>query len=490
MGSGILHAVFGTLVIAISGYMAVISLLYFLMMVLGYFALQHYHGRLLRTERDALFKSPLVPRISVLVPAHNEAETILQSVRALLTLRYPNYEVVVINDGSDDETLSRLIAAFRLYRSNRAAIGTLPTQPLRAIYQSRDAIPLVVVDKINGGKADALNAGLNVSRAALIATVDADSILEPDALLHVMKPFLEDEAPGRTLATGGIVRVANGCRVEHGRITRVQAPRSLLASVQAIEYLRAFLGGRIAYSFLNSLLVISGAFGVFRRDAITEAGGFRTGTVGEDMELVVRLHRVWREKGARGNGAGPTRADYRIVFVPEPVSWTEAPESLASLNRQRNRWQRGLVESLWTHRRLFGNPRYGVVGLFAFPYFVLFEMLGPTVELTGYAVTVLGLALGVVPLRLAALFALVSVGFGMLLSVSSLLLEELTVRRYPRARDVARLFGASLVENFGLRQLQAVWRTKALLDALRGRSHWGAMERRGFRPAARDSVAR
>ncbi|MBW3660763.1 MAG: glycosyltransferase family 2 protein [Gemmatimonadetes bacterium] len=457
-----------------------ISLIYFVMMILGFFALRRYHGRLLRSERDALFRSSIVPRISVLVPAYNEAGTILDSVKALLTLRYPNHEVVVVNDGSVDGTLERLIEEFRLYRSSRVPTGDLDTSRIRAVYESLDPIPLVVVDKDNGGKSDALNAGLNHSRAPIVAVVDADSILEPDSLLHVMKPFLADGEVDHTLASGGIVRVANGCRIEHGRIVEVGAPSSVLAGFQAIEYLRAFLGGRIAYSFLNSLLVISGAFGVFRRTAVVEAGGFLLDTVGEDMELVVRLHRRWRRGGGR---------DYRIVFVPEPVSWTEAPESFEVLNRQRNRWQRGLVESLWRHRRMMLNPRYGVVGMFAFPYFLLFEMLGPTVELAGYLLTGVGLAAGFVPLHLALLFFFVSVGFGVLLSLSSLLLEELTVRRYPRPADVGRLFLAAVVENFGLRQLLTVWRTKALFDALRGDRSWGEMERVGFRASKPDAGA-
>lgn len=479
---GLLHSGFSIAMHGIVVYMAAISLIYFVMMVLGFFALRHYHGRLLRTERDALFKSAIVPRISVLVPAYNEAATILDSVKGLLTLRYPDHEVVVVNDGSTDGTLDLLVEHFRLYRSSRMATGELPTARVRGVYESRDPIPLVVVDKENGGKSDALNAGLNLSRASIVAVVDADSILEPDSLLYVMKPFLSDGEPDHTLASGGIVRVANGCRVEHGRIVEVEAPRSILGGFQAIEYLRAFLGGRIAYSFLNSLLVISGAFGVFLREAVLEAGGFHPRTVGEDMEMVVRLHRLWR-------GNGRKRPRYRIVFVPEPVSWTEAPESLEVLYRQRNRWQRGLVESLWKHRGMLFNPRYGVVGLFAFPYFLLFEMLGPTVELFGYLLTVVGLATGLVPISMALLFFVVSIGFGILLSVSSLLLEELTVRRYPRAADVARLFAAAVVENFGLRQLLTVWRTKALWDAIRGRRDWGDMEHRGFGRSRRETVA-
>lgn len=475
-------------------YMIGISLIYFVLMILGFFALRRYHGRLLRSERDALFRSSIVPRISVLVPAHDEAETILDSVKALLTLRYPNHEVVVVNDGSDDATLERLVDEFRLYRSSRVATGSIGTRPVRAVYESRDPIPLVVVDKENGGKGDALNAGLNHSRASIVAVVDADSILEPDSLLHVMKPFLNEVEPGDTVASGGIVRVANGCRVEHGRVVEVGAPRSMLAAFQAVEYLRAFLGGRIAYSFLNSLLVISGAFGVFRRQAVLDAGGFMTETVGEDMELVVRLHHQLRgrESNGRTNGHAPSpygaKGGYRIVFVPEPVSWTEAPQSLRVLNRQRSRWQRGLVESLWHHRRMMLNPRYGTVGMFAFPYFLLFEMLGPTVELAGYLLTVSGLALGFVPPGLALLFFLVSVGFGVLLSLSSLLLEELTVRRYRNPSDVARLFVAAIVENFGLRQLLTVWRTKAIVDAIRGDRSWGDMERAGFEKVERPTL--
>ena len=474
----LLAAAFRWAMIGIVGYMIAIAAVYFVMMVLGFFALQRYHGRLLRSERDALFKSPLVPKTSIVVPAYNESKVILQSVKSLLTLHYPNHEVVVVNDGSRDDTLDRLVEEFRLFRSNRMPTGELPSEPIRGIYESREPIPLVVVDKENGGKADALNAGVNVARGEIVTAIDADSLLEPDSLLHVMKPFLGDE--DRTIASGGIVRIANGCRVEHGRVVEVEAPDSLIGSFQAVEYLRAFLGGRIAYSFLNSLLLISGAFSVFRRDALVEAGGFSRETVGEDMEMVVRLHRLWRGR-RNGNERADGPPSYRIVFVPEPVSWTEAPRTLRALGRQRGRWHRGQAESLWRHRWMFLNPRYGVVGMFGFPYFLLFETLGPTVELAGYLLTGVGLLTGFVAPTLAVLFLLVSVGFGLLLSLSSLALEELTVRRYPRARDVARLFWAAVVENFGLRQILAGVRTKALFDAIRGREGWAETERVGFR---------
>lgn len=448
-------------------YVFAINVIYFCLIVMGFFALRRHNARLSAEEQDELVRSPLLPGISVLAPTYNEALTVRESVRAMLKLRYPNHEVIVINDGSKDDTLQILIDEFHLYRSGRAPSGEIPTRPIKAVYESRDPIGLVVVDKANGGKADSLNAGLNVARRPLVAAVDSDSLLEPESLLHIVKPFLEDD---RTLATGGIIRVVNGCSVKNGRVTAIRTPKSTLALLQAVEYLRAFLGGRVAFSFLNSLLLISGAFGLFRRSAVIEAGGFATSTVGEDMELVVRLHDIWRAK----------KQDYRIYFVPEPVCWTEVPESLKVLHRQRNRWQRGTVESLSLHRGMIFNPRFGILGLFAFPYFLLFEMLGPAVELLGYVMTVAGVATGLIQPGVAALFLAVSILFGILLSMSSVLLEEFTTRRYPSGADLARLFWASILENFGFRQLLTVWRAQGLIDGLRGKKGWGAMQRKGF----------
>jgi len=262
----------------------------------------------------------------------------------------------------------------------------------------------------------------------------------------------------------------NGCDVRSGRVTRVSTGSSLLALFQSIEYIRAFLGGRVALSFLNSLLIISGAFGIFRRDAVLQSGGFAVRTVGEDMELVVRLHRQWRER----------RAAYAIRYVPEPVCWTEVPESLKILKRQRNRWQRGTVETISMHRKVALRPKFGLMGMFAVPYFALFEMFGPAVESAGYITTVLGLAVGLITKEVAILFFVVSVLFGIVLSTSAVLLEEFTQRRYPKGLDVVRLFVVAILENLGFKQLMTYWRTQGLIDGLKGKTGWGKMERKGF----------
>lgn len=449
-------------------YVALINVIYLLLMVLGYFVIRRYGAKLSPGDRDALLRSGLLPEIAVIVPAYNEEATIRNSVRALLNVAYPKHEVIVVNDGSKDDTLQILIDEFRLYRSSRVIADEIETQPVKAVYESRDPIVLVVVDKENGGKADALNAGVCAARAPLIAAIDADSLLESGALLYAVKPFLENYE--ETIATGGIIRVVNGCRVEHGRVQDVRVPTRWLPLFQTVEYLRAFLGGRVAFSFLNSLLLISGAFGLFKREALVDAGGFSDWTVGEDMELVVKLHEVYRKR----------RQPYRIVFVADPVCWTEVPESMRVLQSQRNRWQRGTVESLGAHRGMMLNPAYGAVGLFAMPYFFLFEMIGPAIELLGYVMTVLGLTFGLIAPHIAVLFFLISVVFGILLSLGAVLLEELTVRRYTRVSDVAKLTVAAIVENLGYRQLLTLWRVKGLIDAFRGKKGWGVMERRGF----------
>ena len=452
---------------AIIFYVGAINSIYFFLMVLGFFALRNHRAQQSPETRATLLNSPMLPAVSIVVPAYNEAVTILQSVRALLNLNYPHHEVIVVNDGSKDETLRILIEEFHLCKS-ACRVGALTTQPVRAVYRSRDPIRLMVVDKENGGKADALNAGLSVAQSPLVAAVDSDSLLEEDSLVHVVLPFLE--YPGEVLASGGIIRVVNGCSVENGNVTRISTPRRVVPLFQTIEYLRAFLGGRVAFSFLNSLLLISGAFGIFDRKSLLEIGGFATTTVGEDMEVVVRLHKRWREK----------RAAYRVVFVPEPVCWTEVPESWRILHRQRNRWQRGTVESLSAHRKMLLRPKYGWPGLFALPYFVLFEMFGPAVEVAGYLITGAGISLHLIAPRIALLFFVVSILFGVLLSMSAVVLEEFTMRRYPSVADLGRLLGAAVLENFGYRQLLALWRVQGLWDAVSGKTGWGVMERRGF----------
>jgi len=448
-------------------YTSTSNAIYFFLMVLGFFALRGQRARQSTETRAVLLNSPLLPEVSIIMPAYNEALTIAQSVRSMLDLNYPHYDIVVVNDGSKDETMRILIDEFHLCKSTRR-VGNLVTAPIRGVYRSSDPIRLTVVDKENGGKADALNAGLNVARSPLVAAVDSDSLLEEDALIHVVAPFVEH--PGQVLATGGIIRVVNGCTVERGRVTRVAAPRRILPLFQTIEYLRAFLGGRVAFSFLNSLLLISGAFGLFDREAVLEAGGFATSTVGEDMELVVRMHHVCRAKNL----------PYLIVFVPEPVCWTEVPESWQVLHRQRNRWQRGTVESLMAHEKMLFHPRFGGLGWFALPYFVVFEILGPALEMAGYLSTVVGLVLGLVSPQIAALFFVVSVLFGVLLSLSAVVLEEYTMRRYPSVIDLLWLLGAAVLENFGYRQLMTFWRLEGVCDGFRGKRGWGAMERRGF----------
>ncbi|HZN97815.1 MAG TPA: glycosyltransferase family 2 protein, partial [Gemmatimonadales bacterium] len=325
-----------------------------------------------RPDQRRLLRSPLTPPVSVLAPAFNEEANVVENVRSLLMLDYPLYEVILVNDGSRDRTLGRLIDAFDLRKSGRTFEQALPNRPIRGVYESPTYPNLVVVDKVNGGKADALNAGLNLSLYPIFCAIDADSILEPDALLRLVRPFVD--APGVTIAAGGVVRVANGCGIHGGRVHQVRLPRPPLPLIQIVEYLRAFLFGRMGWSAGNSLLVISGAFGLFDKRAAIQAGGYATDTVGEDMELVVRMHRNRRER----------RLPYRIGFVPDPICWTEVPEKFRTLRRQRTRWQRGLIDTLLRHRGMMGRPRYGNVGMIALPGFLVFEMVSPLVEMSGY----------------------------------------------------------------------------------------------------------
>lgn len=416
------------------------------------------------------FVNPLSPPVSVILPTYNEEAVIATSVAATLALRYAELEVIVVLDGPTDDTFGTLQRTFDLVEVPCHFASHLPTRaaPLGKFVPRGDA-PLVVITKENSGRADTINVGINVARYPLLCMVDADSILDPEALLRVAQPFLDD--PDRVVATGGVIRAVNGCRVRHGRILEVRMPQSWLARIQVAEYLLAFLLGRTGWSRLDSLLIISGAFGLFRRDIVLAVGGLDATCIGEDAELVVRIHRWMRDR----------HRPYRIVFVAEPVSWTEVPESFAVLARQRRRWARGLAEVLWRHRQMIGNPRYGRVGMIALPYYVIFELLAPVVQPAGVFAVLLALALGTLDWSFGALFLAIAVGYGLVLSTAALAIEELTFHRYSRWRDLLFALAAAGLQNIGYRQVAAVWQLQGMWSAMRGRqAEWGAMERTGF----------
>jgi len=444
-------------------YLVALNLGYLALSVLSFVALGRYARRHAVEVPQAY--SEFEPPVTVIVPAYNEELTAAPTVRSLLQLRYPQFEIVVVNDGSKDGTLAVLQAAFNLKPFPEALRLQLKTSRVRGVYRSAAYPDLRVIDKENGGKADALNVGINAARYPLFCALDADGILQPDSLSRVVRPFVEDS---RTVATGGIIRIANGCHVAGGWLMRAGLPRNPLALLQVVEYCRAFLFGRLGWNPMNAVLVISGAFGVFHKETVIAAGGYRTDVAGEDMELVVRLHRLLRQ----------SRTPYCITFVPDPVCWTEAPEHLRVLRRQRVRWQRGLCESLSLNLSLLCGRRGGFVGWVAFPFALAFECVSPLFETLGYLVFGVGYLTGYVDATFALAFLVVSVGLGILLSAGSLLLDEMSFHTYPSARHVFGLLLASVGENFGYRQLNAIWRLEGLLRwAIGSRQVWGEMTR-------------
>ena len=440
---------------------------YIVLNLLSIFTLTRQNRERILADLPQLYSGLELP-ISLLVPAYNEEATIAASVRSMLQLSYSEFEIIVVNDGSRDATLDVLKREFGLQPFPEAYRIQLPTKTVRTIYRSTRYPNLRVIDKENGGKADSLNAGINASRFPLFCGVDADSVLQRDSLQRVAKPFMRDAT---VVATGGTVRIANGCEVSGGFLTRVGLPRNPLALFQIVEYLRAFLFGRLGWSAVNGMLIISGAFGLFKKDVVIAAGGYRVDTIGEDMELVVRMHRVLRKR----------RQPYRVEFVPDPVCWTEAPEDFRTLRNQRVRWQRGLSESLSSNWGLMFSRNGGVPGWLAFPFMMLFEWLGPLIELGGYLFMIVGFFTDIVSWQAFSAFLFVAIGLGILLSASGLLLEEMSFHIYPRGRDLAWLALFVVLENFGYRQINTYWRLKGLLKwAMRDEGSWGAMKRKGW----------
>jgi cellulose synthase/poly-beta-1,6-N-acetylglucosamine synthase-like glycosyltransferase len=455
------------------GYFVLLNLVYFITSVLAFRRLREYSSQVDAYPDSLLLASGFLPPITIIAPAYNEQATCVESTHSLLALEYPEYEVLVINDGSKDETLACLKQAFALVESPRMTSADLPTANIRAVYQSSRIPNLWVIDKENGGKADSLNTGINYSLSPLFCAVDADSLLEKGALTRIVRPYIENSD---TVAVGGIIRIINGSKVEAGTVSNIRMPDNLLARFQVLEYFRAFLAGRMGWEAFNATFIISGAFGLFHRQAVVDAGGYSTKrngfeTVGEDIELVVRLHRYCHEN----------RRPYRISYVPDPVAWTECPESLKVLHRQRSRWQRGLLESTTRHLKMLFNPAYGRIGMLAFPYFFILEGLGPIIEFFAYLMFFY-LLFFVTPdtFLFMACFFLAAFVLGIALSFLAISLEEISFKRYPKFSDLSQLFFLSVLESFGYRQLNAWWRIHGVYSFMRGKKEWGKMERKGF----------
>jgi cellulose synthase/poly-beta-1,6-N-acetylglucosamine synthase-like glycosyltransferase len=446
-------------------YFAAINVAYLGQCLFAVSSIRRYLKSLAADELDPAYSTLHLP-ISLVVPAYNESKSIVTSVKALLQLEYPDFEVVVVNDGSTDDTLEKLIAGFQLYLYPEAYRKQVPCGTIRATYRSARYRNLRVVSKENGGsKADACNAGINVCRNPLVAIVDADGVLQRNSLMRAVRPFLENPD---TVAAGGAIRIANGCTLREGFLEQVALPKNPLALMQVLEYLRSFLFGRMGWEPLGAVLIVSGAFGVFRRTTLIEVGGFNPQAVGEDMELIVRIHRIMKQQRRR----------YHIGFIPDPVCWTDAPETLKDLGSQRARWHQGLGQALMLNRWLMLNPRGGTVSWLAIPFYLLFELFGPVIEALGIVFFVTAAAFGLIAWADAAVFFVLALSLGMLQSVCAIMLEEFSFPMYRKSRDLALLYAAALLENFGYRQLTVWWRLKGLARWLTGRRHkWETITR-------------
>ncbi|MDD3722175.1 MAG: glycosyltransferase [Lutibacter sp.] len=423
-----------------------------------------------------ILSSTISPSISIIAPAYNESLNIIENVRSLLSSYYVNYDVIIVNDGSKDDSLEKLILAYDLVKVNFLINQQIPTKPIRAgVFKSTNPAfeKLIVVDKENGGKADALNMGLNISNNNYVACIDVDCLLLENALQKMIKPFLE-VTDKTVIATGGVIRIANSCIIKDGKLLDVNLPKKLIVKAQILEYLRAFLLGRMAWSRLNGLLVISGAFGLFNKKIAIEVGGYDTNTVGEDMEIIVQMRRYMEEKNEK----------YKVAYIPDPLCWTEAPDNYRIFISQRNRWTRGTIETLRKHRKIAFNSKYRSLGILSYPYWLFFERLAPVIEVIGIIYFVILIALNEVRWDYAIAFIILAYLFTILFSIVAIFSEELTYHQYKKKGTGFKLIMISALEPFVLHPF-------ILYAAIRGnmdyyfnkKKKWGEMTRKGMAKA-------
>lgn len=448
-----------------------VMLSYLILAAISASALKTYLKQNRFVNYNALLTLSDAPSVSLIAPAYNEGRTIKENVHSLLSINYNNFNVIVVNDGSKDNSMEVLTEAFALIPSEHSYNPVIPTKQVKGIYISSNPsyAKLIVVDKENGGKADALNTGINISGNPYVVCIDVDCIMDKDVLLKLSKPFLE-KSQKRIIATGGVVRIANSCVVKSGKLVSVHAPDNLLARIQVLEYLRAFILGRMAWAKLDGLLLISGAFGMFDRDIVVACGGYNTKTVGEDIELVVRMRRYMIEQNQ----------PYTVQYIPDPLCWTEAPEDYKILIKQRSRWTRGTFETLQIHRKMFLNPKYGILGMLSYPYWALYEYWAPIIEFIGLIITILFVSLGILHWKFFLLLVLFVYVFAVLFSIMAMYAEESTFKRYNTYHDLRKLVIAAFLEPIIFHPITVYAALKGNWEKLKGKGGWGEMTRKGF----------
>lgn len=442
---------------------------YVILAIISKRAIKNYERENAGISHALLNNSSILPKVTLIAPAYNEEVSIIENVRSLLSIKYRKLDLIIVNDGSQDKTLEKLKIAYRLKPCDIDFKKEIETKKVRCVYRSEIITThrLFVIDKENGGKADALNAGINVANSHLVACVDVDCVLEPDSILKMVKPYLQDK---KVIATGGIVRISNSSKVVDGTLVEARVPKKFIERFQFLEYLRAFLIGRMGWSKINGLLIVSGAFGLFRRDIVLKCGGYKPETVGEDMELVVRMRRYMHEKNKK----------YRVVYIPDPLCWTEVPTSYKILGRQRNRWTRGLMDTLKFHKKLLFNPKYKLMGTISYPYWLLFEWLSPILEFFGLFYLSYKIMSGSTDLVYVLSLIFMVYSYSFMLSCFALLQDELTTFKYTGRKDLIRMIITALLEPIVFHPLTIYWSIKGNIDFFKDKKAWGEMIRVGF----------
>lgn len=448
-------------------YLISVNLIYTILFIISILALYRYHKKIKYWSYEDMIRSSYTPPLSIIVPCYNEEKTIVDNVKGLLSLEYGEFEIIIVNDGSSDSSLKVLKEAFKLQQIDMPYNKQIKTEEIKNIFISSIAENIIVLNKNNGGKADALNAGINICRYPLFTAIDADSIIERSSLLKVVRPFIEDP---NVIVSGGIVRPVNGSTVDKGFIERIRLPKKSLSRLQIVEYLRAFLFGRLGWGLINALMIVSGAFGVFNKKVVIESGGYTSDTIGEDMELIVKIHRKMKEE----------KKKYKIVFIPDPVCWTQVPEDMKILKSQRMRWHKGLMDTILNHKKMLFNPKYGVIGFVAFPYYFFVEMIGPVIEILGYIFIIVSFWFNLISYEFVFIFFGFAVVYGVFLSLGAILLEEYNFKKYGKVSEFLILVFYSIIENFGYRQVTTIWRFLAFFQYRRKNNKWGDMTRKEF----------